>query len=175
MDRCSYVSSSTLFDNRTEYPFTVSKSDCFGAAIEEFRKRKAARISTRKRKPNAPLAAPIGTVITCTNIMQMHQYSPSTVTSTTLFDNKHAYRYTITKTSLFHSKNNSKQNQGLRVNAIAANNWIEFVNYYKKQNIPYDDECMHESVDIMHKQIRCGDELESCFIICKLCGKTERK
>lgn len=177
-DRCRCVSSSTLFNNRTNYPFGVSQSNCFGAAIGEIRNRKSLNISTGKQeskqsaaRQKSQLSEPVPAVI---DDILHRDNPPTTITSTTLFDNRCEYSYTITKTSLLHSKND-KQNHELRVNAIAANSWIEFVEYFKKQNIPFDDECMHESVDIIHKQTRCGDELESCFIICRLCGKTERK
>lgn len=174
--RC--VSSSTLFDNRINYPFAVSQSNCFGAAIGETRNRKSFDLSTWKREPKQSTARPksqhSGPMPTVIDDILQRENSAATITSTTLFDNRCEYSYTITKTSLLHSKND-KQIHKLRVNAIAANSWIEFVEYFKKQNIPFDDECMHESVDIIHKQTRCGDELESCFITCKLCGKTERK
>lgn len=91
-----------------------------------------------------------------------------TITSSTFHFVNEKYPYNETKSNLFKEKMKGK------VKNVQID-WMNFVTSFKNQVVPNDEECTHEKVVTVQKQVRCADEMETCFITCRLCGKTEQK
>lgn len=53
--------------------------------------------------------------------------------------------------------------------------WKRYCEVVENQILPHDDECEHKNTYYEYKQTRQSDEIETCWIICKDCGKRMKK